>query len=239
MTKVEAIENVIKENGGCASLQVIYDNIEKYYPTAKQSKKWDAGIRGVLYRELYHGNKFKKVGLSLYALNDYVEEEKPKKNDIRMHSYIEGLCAEIGNVKGYKTYTADPSAKYRDNVFLKDVVSLSELPKFTYDNILIDAKRIDVLWFKGDKHLFPKMAIEVVDSINTLHGAFERCSQLLEFQIDFRILAPEKHRTKFEKTLEKMDIQNFSTRFQFVNYETVIKSYEDFVENYDSHSWLI
>lgn len=35
MTKVEAIEKVMMDNGGTASLEIIYNNICKYYPTAK------------------------------------------------------------------------------------------------------------------------------------------------------------------------------------------------------------
>ena len=38
MTKVDAIEKVLEDNGGSASLQVIYNNIEKYYPAAKESE---------------------------------------------------------------------------------------------------------------------------------------------------------------------------------------------------------
>lgn len=60
MTKVDAIEQVMLANGGSASLSQIYDQIDKFYPTAKQSATWDAGIRGVLYRELRQGSRFKK-----------------------------------------------------------------------------------------------------------------------------------------------------------------------------------
>ena len=92
MTKVDAIEKVMIDNGGSATLQVIYDNIEKYYPTAKVSKDWSAGIRGVLYRELAQGKRFKKIGLSIYAVTDYQEEAKPERSDkVRMHSFIEGF----------------------------------------------------------------------------------------------------------------------------------------------------
>ena len=52
MTKVDAIERVMLDNGGSATLQILYDQIERYYPTAKCSNTWDAGLRGVLYREL-------------------------------------------------------------------------------------------------------------------------------------------------------------------------------------------
>ena len=51
MTKVEAIERVLLDNGGAGSLSYIYDNIERYYPGAK--------IRGNGKREFvefYTGN---------------------------------------------------------------------------------------------------------------------------------------------------------------------------------------
>ena len=68
MAKVEAIEKVMQDNGGTASLATIYDNISKYYPTAKSSVKWQEGIRGVLYRELGNSCRFKKIGLGIYAI---------------------------------------------------------------------------------------------------------------------------------------------------------------------------
>ena len=55
MTKIEAIEQLIKENGGCVSLKTIYDKIESFYHDAKKSNEWEAGLRGVLYRELKVG----------------------------------------------------------------------------------------------------------------------------------------------------------------------------------------
>jgi len=119
MTKVDAIAKVMEDNGGTASLDIIYDNITKYYPTAKDSNEWEAGLRGVLYREIRNNRRFKKIGLSIYALLEYQEEQKPKDSDkVRMHSYIEGICLELGNFNDYLTYTADPSMAYRDNLQL-------------------------------------------------------------------------------------------------------------------------
>lgn len=131
MTKVEAIQKVMEDNNGSASLDVIYQNIDKYYPTAKDSNEWEAGIRGVLYREIRNNKRFKKIGLSIYALQDYKEEQKPHKEDtIRMHSYIEGICIELGNFKNFHTYTADPSALYRDNIHLQNIATIKEIPVF-------------------------------------------------------------------------------------------------------------
>ena len=103
MTKVEAIERVLRDNGGAASLSYIYDNIEHYYPGVKEPREWEAGIRGVLYRDV--GKRFKRVGLSLYAIADYEEEKTPKKDKVRMHSFIEGICIEWGNTISHRINT--------------------------------------------------------------------------------------------------------------------------------------
>lgn len=73
MTKVEAIKKVLEDNGGIATWEIIYNEIEKYYPEAKISKEWSAGIRGVLYREIRNNKNFKKIDEGTYSLADYDE----------------------------------------------------------------------------------------------------------------------------------------------------------------------
>lgn len=228
MTKVEAIQKVMKDNHGTASLEIIYQNIEKYYPTVKQSNEWEAGIRGVLYREIRNKKRFKKIGLSIYALEDYVEEQKPKKEDtVRMHSYIEGICLEIGNFKNFQTYTADPSASYRDNLNLYNIASMNEIPLFSYSEIVQEVKRMDVVWFNPKGLHFPQKVFEVVDSIGTLNGAFNRCLQLRNFRTEFFIVAPEQHRTKFNQTMNLESYRESNERFKFINYDEIIELYDN------------
>lgn len=231
MTKVEAIAKVMEENGGVASLDIIYKNIIKYYPSAKKSKEWAAGIRGVLYRELKNNRRFKKIGLSIYALSDYQEEQKPDvTNKVRMHSYIEGICIELGNLDNYFTYTADPSAIYRDHLQLRDFTTMPNIPNFSYKNIVDEAKYIDVIWFNRQGFAFPQRVFEVVDSISTLNGAFNRSLQLQNFNTKFTIVAPERHRNKYEHVLELEIYQLQKDRFKFVNYDEIIDFYETSVK---------
>jgi len=228
MTKVEAIQKVMEDNHGTASLEIIYKNIEKYYPTAKNSHEWEAGIRGVLYREIRNNKRFKKIGLSIYALKDYVEELKPKKDDkVRMHSYIEGICIEIGNFKNFQTYTADPSASYRDNLSLLNIASMNDIPQFSYNEIVQEAKRMDVIWFNPKGLCFPQKVFEVVDSIGTLNGAFNRCLQLKNFRTEFFIVAPEQHRNKFNQTMNLESYKESSERFKFINYDEITELYDN------------
>ncbi len=69
MTKVEAIKALMKDYNGIVTLQIIYNEVEKYYPNAKKSKEWEAGLRGVLYRDI--GKSFKRIDEGTYALIDY------------------------------------------------------------------------------------------------------------------------------------------------------------------------
>lgn len=68
MTKVEAIRKVMQEQGGTATLQDIYQKAGRYYKGVKASDEWQAGLRGVLYREVRNGKTFKKVGEATYSL---------------------------------------------------------------------------------------------------------------------------------------------------------------------------
>ncbi len=82
MTKVEAIAKVMQENGGLANWAIIYNEIEKYYQDIKQSKEWQAGVRGVLYREIKNHRNFKKIDEGLFALMQYDENSLVLDDDI-------------------------------------------------------------------------------------------------------------------------------------------------------------
>lgn len=227
MTKVDAIQKLLQDRKGVASLNDIYENIEKYYPLAKNSKQWEAGLRGVLYRAVKEQHIFKKIGVSIYALNDYSEENKPKNTDtVRMHSYIEGICLELGNIKEFKTYTPDINTKYRDNLLLKNIATMKEIPPFSYPEIIDEVKRIDVIWFNKEGHLFPQKVFEVVDSIGTLNNAFVRSLQLENFRTKFYIIGPEKHHEKYKHTINLNPYNTYKDKFTFINYDDIIKLYD-------------
>lgn len=58
MTKVEAIERVLKQNGGSANLNTIYEKIQKFYPKAKKA------LNGKLeFAEFFTENLKKEIDL--------------------------------------------------------------------------------------------------------------------------------------------------------------------------------
>jgi hypothetical protein len=231
ITKVEAIKKVLEEFDGVATWEQIYNNIEKHYPPAKVSKEWKAGIRGVLYREIRKERHFKKIGLGIYALKDYEEEQKPKVvQKQRVHPYIEGICLELGNFEGFNTYTADPSSVFKDKISLTNIATLKTIPSFTYPEILSEVKRIDVIWFNKRGLMFPQKVFEVVDSIGTLSDAFNRTLQLLNFRTDFLIVGPKEHQEKFSQKIILEPYIRFKERYRFKDYDTIIKFYEQSVK---------
>lgn len=231
MTKVEAIKKLIEDSGGSVTWEMIYNNIEKYYPAAKTSKEWQAGLRGVLYREL--GKQFKRVGLGIYALMDFEEEKVEEINEQtpqRGHSIIEGICLEIGNFLNLDTYTADPTATY-NNITLSNLATLKTIPAFTYEEILESAKRIDVLWFNKKGYQFPKRAIEIVDSIGTLEQALKRSLQLIEFNLDFYILGKREHKAKIEKEVQREPYMRVQSRYKVKDYDDIVELYKNPIAN--------
>ena len=233
MTKVKAIKKVMEDNGGTATWDIIYNNIEKYYPAAKEMKEWQAGIRGVLYREIKINQNFKKIGFGIFALKEYEEErikEVAEIKPIRMHSFVEGICLELGNFEQFDTYTPDPTAMFKDNILLSNLRTMNSLPLFTYQEIVDMVKRIDVLWFNKKGFQFPKRAFEVVDSIGTLGEALNRSYQLIEFGLDFHIIGIKENKEKFKDRIAKEPYRRVANRYKYQSYEEIIDYYNKRLE---------
>jgi len=233
MTKVEAIIKLMEDNGGTATWDIIYSNIEKYYPAAKEMKEWQAGIRGVLYREIKNNRNFKKIGFGIFALKEYEEEKVEaiiKKSPVRMHSFIEGICLELGNLEQFDTYTPDPTATFKDNTLLGSLRTMNALPPFTYQEIIETVKRIDVVWFNKKGFKFPKRAFEIVDSIGTLGDALARTYQLVEFDLDFYVIGSKENKEKFEGRITKEPFIRINNRYKYRGYEEIIDYYNKRLE---------
>ena len=229
-TKIEAMHRLLQDHDGVASWQIIYDTIERYYPEAKRSDDWKAGLRGVLYRDMKNPDTaFKKLGIGIFALKDRQYEETSlatiKKDDERMHAHMEGVCIELGNLDEYHTFTADKAAQF-NGVPLKNLVTLSELPPFTYGDILAEARNIDVIFFDKKDKPFPQRAYEVVDSIGTMENAISRLYQLEPFRTKFYILAPPQFKTKYDKVMGREPYASHYTRYDFIPYENFIAHYD-------------
>ena len=227
LTYSEAIEMVMKDNGGYAPLKYIYDNIEKY--RKKTGKTPDNTIQERVQRD----KRFKRIGLGVYCLVDYLDKLPTKnsvKNDVeREHAIIQGMLLEIGNHRGYDTYTNDKKWLF-DKKQLGSLSTLSKVPAFTYPNIIKNTVRFsDVIWF--NERNFPNSIFEVEHSTD-FRDALIKFSELQDFKVQFYCIAEEKRKDKFNREIEKTVFKNIRDQVIFRNYEQIKEEYKSLRESF-------
>lgn len=96
-----------------------------------------------------------------------------------LHSVIQGRLIEIGNLRGFHTYSPDKSRIFNEKRF-NDFTTLQVCPELQFSNYNL-LKQIDVLWFKqrGANYL-PEYAFEVELSTGVWSGV-GRMSTLIDY----------------------------------------------------------
>jgi len=149
LTYSDAIEKVLLANNYVAPLKKIYAEISKYRPLTGKTPF------NTIQERVQRDERFTRIGLGVYALTDYLDKlpkapQPTNKEEVReqTHSSIQGMLLEIGNVEGYDTYSPNKNAIF-ENKPLKQIMTLSDFPQFTYPLITQAVKFIDVLWFNN------------------------------------------------------------------------------------------
>jgi len=100
----EAIEQVIVDNGGVASLDKMYVDILKYRDVSS-NRQWKATLRGILYRDMRQRGRIVRIGLGVFGFKkkavqqgmfQKIEAHKAIKVSSR-HSTTQGMLVELGN----------------------------------------------------------------------------------------------------------------------------------------------
>lgn len=219
----DAIEKVMYNNGYYASLQLIYKEFEKY--------RQFTGLTPLktIQKRIQRDKRFTRIGLGVYALTEYLDklprfvEPKTfaeKRNYI--HTKIQGMIIEIGNMDGFDTYTPDRS-KIFDNKQLGNLVSIKGvLPLFTYEEIVRSVQYIDVIWF--NKRNFPEKVFEVEDSTD-FRSSLVKFTELQDFKTAFYLISALERKTKYEREVVKSAFQSIFDRCNFVSYNEIEKFY--------------
>ena len=164
MKQYEQIIEVMKNNGGYATLGFLNQKVDVYQ---WKSKTPFASIRRIVQDERY----FFKIRPGLWALKEFekivlmkFKIEKTKNvddNEIFNHSYYQGLLLEIGKLDGYSTFvpSQDKNKLFLDKT-LGSIANSSTIFDFSYENITKRAKTIDVIWFNDRKMPYSFFEIE-------------------------------------------------------------------------------
>lgn len=243
----DLIDQIMIENQGVAPLNLLYERASKYKDLP--SGDWQKTLRGVLYRDVKRG-RFKKVGLGVFAMQDYRNESSAydfalkKKPAVRYlekvkdtHSAIEGMLIEIGNFFDYKTYTSDANKSF-DNKNLKDLCELHQIPEFTYKELKSIISKSDVIWFTKSKLPFPKYIYEV-ESTTDFTKSMLKMYQMVDFEAKFVLVASSKKKPIFDNRLEREPFDSVKDKFSFRSFDDVTKLYFSSVEHYELKSQFL
>jgi hypothetical protein len=223
LTFSEAIERVLRDHQGYASLLTIYRDIEKYRPlTGKTPHK-------TIQERVQRDPRFARIGLGVYALRSEIgklpKPAEPRTAEDRAHSKhtrMQGMLIEIGNLEGFDTYTADPK-KVFENKRLGAIATLAIVPAFTFPKVVSTTRYIDVLWLNS-RH-FPARAFEVEYSTN-IRNSLVKFTELQDFNTQFFIVAPEGSRPRFAREIDRSSFVPIAGRCKFWSFEKLERLYK-------------
>ena len=233
MTYADAIERVMRDNGGYAPLLLLYQDVWKHKDRAK--------VRGLtpcdtIRRYAQTDPRFVSIGLGVYALKSVQEAgalpvEPPARTSEerreRQHARMQGMLIEIGNhTPGVvNTYTPDRKAVFQ-NKKLGSISTLEKPPAFTYPKVIKIVGRVDVLWFNQRvEGGYPIRAYEVEHAGN-FYPALARLSMLLDFRTELYCIAEARRRDAYERVAAMPAYRAVAKVCQFRTYEDVEADYE-------------
>ncbi len=233
MTYSDAIEKVMLNNGYFAPLKLIYKEIWKYKDRSQITGKTpDYTIQERVQRD----KRFKRIGLGVYALTDYIDKLPQAKTpktaqevQERKHASIQGMLLEIGNQQRdiVDTYTNDKKWIF-NNKTLGSLATIQKVPLFTYKHIIDDSVTYaDVIWF--NERMFPQVIFEVEHSTD-FRDAFVKFMELQDFQTRFYCVSDESRIEKFEKEKNKNAFSAISSRVGFLTYNQIENDYNQAIK---------
>ena len=224
MYQYEAVEQVMQENGGYATLKHLYQHAPHVDGSEWKTKTPNASIRRIVQKQ----DLFFKIRPGLWALTNqrdelpehiYTESASEELQEQYNHWYFQGLLTEVGNVRRADTWipSQDKNREFLDRT-LADVRSLESIPQFGYPDLVRRAQTVDVLWFNSRRMLDCLFEIEFsTDFQNSLHKFLD----LQDYYANFIIVADETRKRQFEKRINQTGFEPIRDRVDFFNFESV------------------
>ena len=224
-TWADVIETVMKSHGYFATLKQLHNEAPKL--KEHSGKTPSMTINYVVQVD----SRFTKIMPGLWALSEYldklpyhlnpkIQKSEQEKNAIS-HALMQGYLIEIGNMKGYSTFTPDKNGLFL-NKRLADIISVQNCPVFTYDRVLQHVKYIDVIWL--NEREYPANVIEVEHSTD-FRNSFLKFLELQDFTTKMTIVASHERYKQFEREIKRATFGAISKRVNFVSYDDVEKNY--------------
>ena len=225
-TQEYQVIEALRREGGYATLRRLNESMDF---STWRTKTPEASVR----RIVQDSKHIFKIQPGLWALED-CRDDVLRKFDLKLgnkhseelfsHSYYQGLLVEIGKFRHYTTYIP---AQDQNRIFidqrLGDIANSTELPSFTYQNLLRRAKTIDVIWF--NERNMPSNFYEV-EHTTDIKNSLSKFYELQDFLAGFFIVADFSRRKEFEDKLHVSMFKAIEKRVKFLEYKQVVEMYE-------------
>lgn len=229
-TQVDDIIEAMQKNKGYATLGYLNQNVDT---SNWKTKTPFESIRCYLQRR----DEFFKIQPGLWALTDskesilkkfQIKENGKIENEVFTHSYYQGLLVDIGNMKKLKTYIpAQDKNKFYLEIKLGDIATTTEIPDFTYHNIVNRARTVDTIWF--NERELPNSFYEVEHSTNILNS-LNKFYELQDFRSRFFIVADNKRKNEFNDKINQSIYNSIKSFVTFIDYETLSNQHSQMSE---------
>lgn len=226
ITQAEQVIEAMRNEGGYATLRRLNEIIDF---STWATKTPEATVRRIVQQE----KGIFKIQPGLWALEES-KDDVLKKFELKIgdkkseeqfsHGYYQGILVEIGKYEHRKTYVPaqDKNRKYMEHL-LGEITDTTELPQFTYENLLRKAKTVDVIWFNERK--MPTAFYEV-EHTTDIKNSLSKFYELQDFHARFFIVADKQRKSEFEDKLHVSMFYPIEKRVDFLDYERVVKRFE-------------
>lgn len=222
-TQEQQVIEAIRSQGGWATLRRLNEVIDF---SNWATKTPEASVR----RIVQNSASIFKIRPGLWALEELRNEVLAKFNlkegnkqseEQFTHGYYQGLLVEIGNISGHTTFIP---AQDKRRLFLGNelgsIANLTNIPHFTYDDLLRKAKTIDVVWFNCRN--MPSHFYEV-ENTTDIKNSLSKFYELQDFFARFYIVADSKRKDEFDDKLHFSIFNDIKERVNFLSYSQVIQ----------------
>ena len=225
-TQASQVIEAMRNEGGYATLRRLNEIVDFSNWVTKTP---EATIRRIVQQE----KRIFKIQPGLWALEE-MREEVLKKFELKIgdnkseelftHGYYQGILVEIGKFRHKKTYVPaqDKNRKYMGQPLSK-ITDTTDLPLFTYDNLLRKAKTIDVIWF--NEREMPSAFYEV-EHTTDIKNSLSKFYELQDFHANFFIVADKQRKAEFDDKLHVSMFKPIEERVTFLNYERVVSQFD-------------
>ena len=236
MKQYEAVIETLDKLGGVTTLGELYQEVFKIKDCEWKTKTPFASIRRIVQQT----KGIYKIKPGLYGLEKYrkqieykgiiAENEKNKDSDeVRMfnHTYYQGILLIIGKYHNMNTYVPqqDKNKQFYDGQKLRELSTLTELPPYSYPQIIKRSSTIDTIWF--NERNMPHSFFEIEHSTDILNSLL-KFYDLQDFYVRMTIVADIKRKSEFEAKMlyHAFDDLRLNKRVSFLSYDALIKQYE-------------